>query len=540
MNKSPFENFITSPRKLLIVDFLIVVPFLVLPLFLKLPYRVNIFLTWEGAYRLYLGQTPFVDFGIPMGFGFWVIPAAFFKIFGTAFISLVKAQVFINFISIISLRGMLYNLKVKPIAITLSILIFCLTFVIYNFWPWYNHSVVVFELVAFFFLTSYDVDNGKWKNILFLVMAGFFTFFSFFTKQDVGGICLVICSFLLVYIFLLEKRIYPLIIYLISFFVVAIIFTVPFINHDFFYWFNYGQAPHSSRISISLLADILFIESLNEKIYILLLLGGIILTIPSWQYYFKDKHLFFITILSLGLILQSLVTRATSPLPTNHMNYYHTFGFIGIAYFLPWEKWNRNFLSIAMIAILLMACYSEGYWKYVSGLIPKKQKDLVEEKAAVKWTESSLPTMKRILLPEPTNKGIDNVLSLPFLKKENLKVLNMTELTSLAQEIGYTPITNQPLWYHLNIGIFQKQVNEINNLVKAKYYDLVLFEDIPSLNNFYPYEIVHELRKNYFYYDSFMAPRKLEDSHIDVFIRPDLATQFELKPKNNLSNLNPQ
>lgn len=527
MNKTAFEKFIESKRKLLIVDFLIIIPFVVLPLFLRLPYRVNIFLTWEGAYRLYLGQTPFVDFGLPMGFGFWIIPAVFFKLFGTAFMSLVKAQVFINLISILSLRGILYNLNVKPIAITLSILIFCLTYVIYNFWPWYNHSVVVFELVAIFFLTSYDQQKSKAKNITYLVLAGFFTFFSFFTKQDVGGICFVMCSFLLAYLFILEKKVYPLIVYLVSFFLVATIFIAPFIHHNFFYWFNYGQAPHNSRISIALLTDIFFIGGHIEKIYILLLLGGIVLTIPSWRDYFTNKNIFFITTLSLGFILQSLVTRATSPLPTDHMNYYHTFGFIGIAYFLPWEKWSRQFLSLLTITILIIACYSEGYWKYVSGLIPKKESTL-ESKMATRWTESSLPTMKRILLPEPTNEGINKLLALPIMKEKGLKVLNMTELTSLAQEIGYTPLTNQPLWYHLNIGMFKKQVDEINERVKNKYYDVVLFEDIPSLNNFNPYEVLANLKQNYFYYDKFLAPRKLEDSTIEIFIRPKLAVQFEI------------
>ena len=105
----------------------------------------------------------------------------------------------------------------------------------------------------------------------------------------------------------------------------------------------------------------------------------------------------------------------------------------------------------------------------------------------------------------------------------------MTELTSLASEIGYEPLTQQPLWYHLNIGMFQEQVNEINKKVKAGYYDLVLFESVPSLNNFYPYDVLCELKKNYFHYDSFPAPRKLEDSHIDIFIQSDLATQYAVK-----------
>src|SRR5215210_1180760 len=76
------------------------------------PYRLNIFLSYEGAYRLYLGQVPYKDFGLPMGFMYWVIPAMFFKIFGPYMISLVKAQVFINIVAGLSFRAILKNLSV--------------------------------------------------------------------------------------------------------------------------------------------------------------------------------------------------------------------------------------------------------------------------------------------------------------------------------------------------------------------------------------------------------------------------------------------
>lgn len=528
MNKIRFRRFIDRPATLLILDFLVVIPFILFPLFLKLPYRVNIFLTWEGAYRLYIGQLPFVDFGIPLGYGFWLVPAAFFKIFGPAFLSLIKAQAFINVISIVSLRGILYNLKLKPIAITSTLLVFCLTYVIYNFWPWYNHTVIVFELCALYFITSYNSNQGKLKSFILLSLAGLFTFLSFFTKQDVGGICFSLCLLLTAYCSILEKRILPIAVYLISFILVAIIFIYPLVNYDFFYWFNYGQPPHNSRISIHLLLDIIFNESLLEKMYLLLLTGGIILTSKTWSNYFLNKNLFFISLISGSMILQSIVTRVTSPLPTDHMTYFHAFGFIGITIVLPWEKWIYQIRSALLLSVLVLVCYSEGYWKYLSGLIPKTLITHGSNKPSAEWAESELPTMRKILLPKATNEGLKKFMALPFLKTKNLKVLNMTELTSLAYEIGYIPLRGQPLWFHLNIGMFQKEVDEINSLVRKGYYDVILFEDIPSLNNFYPYEVLNELKDGYTHYDSFLAPRKLEDSKIFVYIRQDLASKYNL------------
>lgn len=537
MNKSSFVSFIESPRKLIIVDFVIIFPFLILPLLINLPYRVNIFLTWEGAYRIYLGQTPFADFGLPMGFGFWLIPALFFKLFGPTFLSLVKAQVLINFISLISLRGILYNLKVKPFAVTLTLLIFCLTYVIYNFWPWYNHSVVVFELVSLYFLTSYNSEKSKKANAINLSLSGIFTFITFYTKQDVGGLCFLICLFLVGYISIPERKKSLLIIYVSSFAITGALLILPFLDSNFLYWFNLGQAPHNSRISIGLLMDILLSRSLLEKVYLLMIFGGLFLYTSSWKDFFQNKNLFTTSVLSMAFILQSLITRATSPLPTDHMSYFHTFAFIGIASLLPWETWTKKLILIPILFLLVVLVFSEGYWKYISGFfVANRDVSQTEQIQFEPWSESDLPTMKKILLPAKTNEGVTKLLALPFLNKKELKVLNMSELTSLAYEMGYTPLTQQPLWYHLNIGMFQKQVDEFNLKVHDGYYDLVLFERVPSLNNFYPYEVLDELKKKYVQVDSFLAPRKLEDSYIDVFVHPDLAAQFELKPISNVIN----
>ena len=93
-----------------VLEVTIVVVLALVPLFMKFPYRVNIFLSWEGAYRLSQGQIPFKDFGMPLGYMYWVVPAIFFKIFGAQMITLVKAQVFINILSGLAFRSILKSL----------------------------------------------------------------------------------------------------------------------------------------------------------------------------------------------------------------------------------------------------------------------------------------------------------------------------------------------------------------------------------------------------------------------------------------------
>src|SRR5258708_38056649 len=132
-----------------------------IPLLIHLPYRVNIFLPWEGAYRISEGQLPFRDFGIPLGGMYWVIPALFFKIFGAKLITLVKAQVFINIVAGLSFRSVLKSLSVNKGIRLVSVLIFCMSYSFLNFWPCYNHSVIMYELVALAFLFRYiRLDGG--------------------------------------------------------------------------------------------------------------------------------------------------------------------------------------------------------------------------------------------------------------------------------------------------------------------------------------------------------------------------------------------
>ena len=70
----------TFKKILSLSEIAIIVVFAIVPLLISLPFRVNIFLSWEGAYRMSEGQIPFRDFGVPLGGMYWVVPAIFFKI----------------------------------------------------------------------------------------------------------------------------------------------------------------------------------------------------------------------------------------------------------------------------------------------------------------------------------------------------------------------------------------------------------------------------------------------------------------------------
>jgi hypothetical protein len=98
----------------------------------------------------------------------------------------------------------------------------------------------------------------------------------------------------------------------------------------------------------------------------------------------------------------------------------------------------------------------------------------------------------------------------------------MTELTPLAYEMHYQLETGPgyPLWFHKGVGMFQKQTDMFCNRVKNNYYDLVLFEYIPYLNNFYPFQVRDTLLQYYKRVDVFTAPRKPSNqAWVEVYIR---------------------
>ena len=145
-----------------ILEILVIVVLACVPLFMTFPYRVNIFLSWEGAYRMSLGQVPYRDFGMPLGYMYWVIPAFFFKVFGAQLITLVKAQVFINILSGLAFRSIFKSLGIQPGIRLLAVIVYCISYSFFNFWPWYNHTVIVYEMIGLAFLMFYIFRSQKW------------------------------------------------------------------------------------------------------------------------------------------------------------------------------------------------------------------------------------------------------------------------------------------------------------------------------------------------------------------------------------------
>jgi hypothetical protein len=139
------------------------------------------------------------------------------------------------------------------------------------------------------------------------------------------------------------------------------------------------------------------------------------------------------------------------------------------------------------------------------------------------WRTPKLASFKRMLLPGPTVDGIERLMNMPLVKNNpHLKVLNMTELTPLAYEMKFSLERSPayPLWFHKGVGMFQQQTDMFCDRIKNNYYDLVLFEYIPFLNNFYPFQVRDQLLQHYNRVDVFTAPRKPSiQAWVEVYVR---------------------
>jgi hypothetical protein len=508
------------------------------PILFPLTFQINTYLSWEGAYRLYLGQMPYKDFGLPTGFCYWVIPAIFFKIFGPYMLSLVKAQVFLNIISGLAFRWILINLDVRQPVRIVSILAYCLIYILGNFWPWYNHSVIVFELIGIGSIIKFAMAEKGKVHYAYLIVAGFFLTTSFFTKQDAGGLAILLGVSLVFYSSLINRSGRPAIIFVLSLVFFFLIYTVPFLSHDIGYWFNYGQPPHYSRISLTDFIRVIMNESRWEKFYLFCIGLILLLRVDNLKVFINDKRNFIFFLLTFGILTEALIFQVTSYVPRDNNIFFHAFAIAFIlenvftgAVRLP------NYRIILVVAITAF-WWSETYWKYLERILLKSfpggsgtnavsiNTYILEDPERLKYTNPSswieiknIPSLNGVRMPRSTAEGMDRLIKKIRKIPGKPVVLNMSELTPLAHEVPFELETNVPLWYHLGVGMFDRELKMYQSRIENQYYDVVIYEYLPNVNNFYPFALREQLQKYYTLEDSFEAPRTIYQGTIEVYCR---------------------
>lgn len=480
---------------------------------------------------------------------FWVVPALFFKIFGPYFLSLIKAQVLLNLICCFSLRGILQKLKLND-ALRISVmLVLCLSYILVNFWPWYNNTDIIYEIAALNFLFGFFQRTTK-SRYAYLFLSCLFLFFSFFTKQDGGFLAFAIAFVLVACNSFYIKKWSDLFLFLLIYVLIGFLVIYPFTKFSFGYWFNHGQPPHTARVSIPDILDEILGGSQWIKFYFLLIGLIVIYKIYKLPNFFKNKDEILFLLLTLGILTEAAIFAVTSYTPPDNNIFFHAFA---IAYILKGLSeitaidFNK-FRNAAVLFILILFWWSGSYWQYLSRitdrLFPQKQiaennpnaENVINEHTYMISTDTThyedestwkipegLSTFKKIYIPPSTVAGINRVKQMPVFQNKNATVLNMTELTSLDYELGYKLNKGEdyPLWYHLGVCMFNKQCDTFCNEIKNKKYDVVLFEYVPTLNNFFPFRVRDSLQVYYKKTDSFFAPRRPTNGTIEVYVKSE-------------------
>lgn len=555
---NPYQNEFSNPfdRNIVFAELLLIVAISCIPMLISFPYHINLFLSWEGAYRLYLGQIPYKDFGMPVGYGYWLIPALFFRIFGPTLFTLIYAQAFINLISALAFRSMLRTLMVSPGIRLVSILLYLISFSFYNFLPWYNHSNIVFEFIGLAFLLKFIFRPDSPRRLLLMALATFFLVLSVFTKQDGGAMGIGLAIALLIGNLVYEQRFLNLGIFAAFLIFFLALFTGPFIPYHIGYWFNHGQAPHSSRLSLPEILETFLQGSQFIKFYLLLVIVLAIVSARKSRRFFTEQRELIFLLLTLGILGEASIYQVTSYTPVDMEIFFHSFALVYILSHLDLDSEFRRPGIVVVTAMLVMIWWSGTYYRsfnhYLTLIMPKadatefnytsrtgrsdgihenvinrhtyilKPEDSLYKADTSRWIFSkTMPSFRKVYLPALTVAGMDRIAALKVLAHhENVTVLNMTELTPLERDLHFKLETGSdiPLWYHLGVGMFQKQTNEYAAKIKRNYYPLVLFENVENLNNFYPFRLRDTLNKYYVKIFEFSAPRKpVFGSTIEVY-----------------------
>jgi hypothetical protein len=354
---------------------------------------------------------------------------------------------------------------------------------------------------------------------------------------------------ILIYDGVSRKKWIALPVFIASFVLTGALLILPFTKYHFGYWFNHGQAPHSSRISIK---DILS-EFLNGsqwlKFYLFIISVLLMARLSNgWKQFNANRKEVFFSLLVLGMLAEAAIFQVTSYVPVDNNIFFHSFAIalilLLLSAYVPLGTDNWRWAIVFTAGILLW--WSQVYWKYIERFVAQPKVftssgykgyqyatevnrhtymiDLdTTDIPLSQWRQPNLKTFQKILLPNPTVDGIERLMNNPLVKQgKPLIVLNMSELTPLAAEIPFSleASSSYPLWYHKGVAMFQKETDTFCNRIKNHYYDLVLFEYIPYLNNFYPYEVRDCLELNYKKIDSFPAPRKpTPHAWVEVYVR---------------------
>jgi hypothetical protein len=439
-------------------------------------------ITFEGAYRLFLGQIPYRDFGSPVGPASFIIPAILFKILDPNWTVFLLAQQLQNIALLILIYTFLGKIGTRPLIKRISVVIFSLFYLLLLTHPWYNSTGFLLLLAAALCALM------KSKTAIFF--AGLLSALAILAKQDFGILTILISVFFVALVSLgsdLEKIIpYSLVfkdktkiktlvlnifIFIFPLIVTIVVFIYATDSEQFKYWFNYGQEPHDVR---HIRLNDLFGTSFGTLGWVTALIS-------------LARNNFRLLVASIFLTAAS-ISRTTSGLGFTH---YYFVAFLPIIFDECFRLKIKFKIFLLLIVIytssrVMIRPVSDTYHVFESIYLKKSEHFFFNyrllSQPLVAFPNDIKAFSSHTFAPEETINAIRDLKKIITKQKEklilndNLKILNLTELTPIYSELDSTPPKGLPLWFHTKVSLFPKQIENLNGLLSRTEFDIILLQ----------------------------------------------------------------
>jgi hypothetical protein len=415
---------------------------------------------WEAAYRINLGQIPFIDFSSPVGPGSFLIPAIIFKLFGSTWQNLQFSQLIQSSILLLSAYFILKKTGVMGWNLSNSLILFTLLYLIFLSHPWYNSTATLF----FFISLAITLTSNHYSFFI----SGIFAGLTFLTKQDIG--VMNIFSICLITIFInskinFDKKLINLALCLTGALLIILNFALIIGIQQFNYW-----------LQRSLLLASLRGNEWRDFIYNSPIL---IISIISFIEFIKTKEkiLLYATV----LLLSAFVEMQTKAI------YYTSFFYTLILYPIVQYFYHNSklwlFILIPFICFSILSPVASLKNLTLTTMIGAPEPFRFKHDLVTKIVEpapSSIKSLAGILAPPETYDVINQIKKITaemhIVNGHEPTLLNISEITSIYYEVNIMPPKNMPLWFDPKLLISKSEEELIYKKINNNEFDIIIFQ----------------------------------------------------------------
>jgi hypothetical protein len=338
-----------------------------------------------------------------------------------------------------------------------------------------------------------------------LILSGLLVCFSFLSKQDFGLLALAGTGAYVLFFYEQGKLSFKPGLWLgLGFGLGIATMVVPFLAHDFGYWFNFGQPPHQSRLNDTHRLIWSFIDLSHSQETIVSTVAVFIVHIFAYQAkWYKNldfRYLGFV----MFMYVQSVATYLTSGLFQSH-DYSLAFLLVGFASVVFSAIEHKKLLPILKLSALGFFFYVQVnpfFDEVIYGFDWDSYRFIHNSPLRV----SNHKGYNNLLISEAALNGavgFDAYLDSKLTEGKEYKILNTSEFTPSVQKKGLIQPTGYPLWFDSANSFFPRERQKCYADLKSHQFDLLF---IQATHSPHPVGFIDSVNKYYYKTAAFFTP----------------------------------